>query len=97
LVSSQDVRIEAIGETVDSNYESVKGIISVGGATTAAGISIESDNDISFTNRSGSHHLKIKSDQIEITDVNGLRISSDNNGVIISDFAISKWVHIPWE
>jgi hypothetical protein len=26
-----------------------------------------------------------------------LRISSDNNGVIISDFAISKWVHIPWE
>jgi hypothetical protein len=26
-----------------------------------------------------------------------MRISLDSDGVIISDYAIAKWVYIPWE
>jgi hypothetical protein len=40
--------------------------------------------------------MKIISNEIEMTDVNGLKISSDNDGVLITDYAVGKWVHIPW-
>jgi hypothetical protein len=97
IVSGLDVAIEAIGENPATGDETLKGRIIVGGGTTLAGIDLSSINNISLANLSGSHHMKITSEQIEMTDVNGLRISSDNDGVIITDYAGGKWVHLPWE
>jgi hypothetical protein len=97
LVSGLDVTIEAIGENPANGDETLKGRIIVGGGTTLAGIDLTSTNNISLANISGSHHMKITSEQIEMSDVNGMRISLDSDGVIISDYAIAKWVYIPWE
>jgi hypothetical protein len=58
---------------------------------------MESDNDISIFQRSGGHKMKITANKVELTDVNGLRISYNADGVIITDYTNTNVAHIPWE
>jgi hypothetical protein len=67
--------MEAIGDNPSNGEETLKERIIVGGGITLAGIDLTSINNISMANVSGSYYMKITSDEIEMTDINGLRIS----------------------
>jgi hypothetical protein len=73
------------------------GHLTLGGGSTTDGISMESDNDISIFQRSGGHKMKITANKVELTDVNGLKISYNADGVIITDYTNTNVAHIPWE
>jgi hypothetical protein len=71
--------------------------MSIGGGTSTDGVTIDSDNPINLNSRAGSHPLTVKSDKVEVTDINGLKVSYDVDGVILTDFAGDNVVHIPWD
>jgi hypothetical protein len=46
----------------------------LGGAGTNDSITIESDNFVTLNNHLGSHHLCVKNDKVDVSDINGLKI-----------------------
>jgi hypothetical protein len=89
------VQVSAIGE--DNNGNSTEnGQLILGGTTTEAGALLESVNKVSLVCSGGSQHsIIIGQAQNTISDVNGLRISSDNDGIIITDWGQTKTARIP--
>jgi hypothetical protein len=72
----------------------------LGGTTTNDGIDIESINPVSLTCTGGPgamHSIIVGQEQVALTDVNGLRIRYDDNGIIITDWGNFKTARIPWE
>jgi hypothetical protein len=70
--------------------------INLGGGLTNDGITMESDNFVTLNNCLGSHHLSVKNDKVDVSDINGLKISSDSTKITITDFANTHVAHIPW-
>jgi hypothetical protein len=73
------------------------GQISIGGGLTTDGVTIDSDNPITLNSRTGSHHLTVKSDKVEVTDINVLKVSYVGDGVTLKDFTNTHVAHIPWD
>jgi hypothetical protein len=71
--------------------------VNLGGGGTDVGISIESDNDIILNNRSGGHGISIKSESVEVSDINGIKITYDTNKITLTDYSNTKVDYIPWE
>jgi hypothetical protein len=71
--------------------------VNLGGGGTDVGISIESDNPIILNNRSGTHKISVKSDKVEVSDINGIKINYDTTKITLTDYANTKVAHIPWE
>jgi hypothetical protein len=71
--------------------------VNLGGGGTDVGISIESDNDIILKNRSGGQGLSVKSDSVEIFNINGIKISYDTTKITLTDYTNTKVAYIPWE
>jgi hypothetical protein len=60
-------------------------------------VTIDSDNPIILNNRSGSHRLSFKSDMVEVSDINGLKISFDSSKITLTDYTNTHVAYIPWE
>jgi hypothetical protein len=99
LLSPNDILLMASGEDGDGS-EIIHGRILLGGGTTNSGVDIGSINPVSLTctgGPAGIHSIVVGQEQVALSDVNGLRISSDNNGIIITDWGNFKVAHIPWD
>jgi hypothetical protein len=72
-------------------------LISLGGAGTNDGVTIDSDNPIILNNRSGTYQLSVKSDKVEVSDINGLKISFDSSKITITDSTNTHVAYVPWE
>jgi hypothetical protein len=60
----QQIALQCLGDPAQTGENPVlQGLITVGGGETTAGIDLDSDNNITLNNRSGSHHLSVKSDK----------------------------------
>jgi hypothetical protein len=54
-----------------------------------------SDNPITMNKRTSSHHVTVNSDKVEVTDINGLKVTYDVDGLILTDFTNTHVAHIP--
>jgi hypothetical protein len=64
--------------------------IAVGGPNDISGIDIASDNIISISNRALQHYIHVKDNITEISDVNGIKITAETNGVRFTNADGSK-------
>jgi hypothetical protein len=98
MISPQDVYIEAIGQR-PGGTEVPKGRVIVGGGTTTLAISIKNANNIELVNQSISHYVKITTEGNNVSDMNGLKLRTDNHAslVVTNMGGTRRWVHIPWE
>jgi hypothetical protein len=60
------------------------------------GVDIMSSEDVEITHTNLQHYVKVTSTQNQISDVNGLKFSTDSAGVVITDFAGTHSCHINW-
>jgi hypothetical protein len=98
LLSPQQISVQNISESPIPEANPIcYGLISVGGGGTNDGVTIDSDNPIILNNRSGTHQLAVKSDKVEVSDINGLKISFDSSKITITDYANTHVAYIPWE
>jgi hypothetical protein len=98
LLSPQQISIQNVSESPIPEANPIYyAWINLGGAGTNDGITMESDNFVTLNNRLGSHHLSVKSDKVDVSDINGLKISSDATKITITYFANTHVAHIPWE
>jgi hypothetical protein len=66
---------------IQSADESAISQISVGGPNDISGIDISSDNAITISHRDLQHYVRVKENITEISDVNGIKITAESNGV----------------
>jgi hypothetical protein len=71
--------------------------LAVGGGTTDSGCSLMSSNSISLFHRNLSHHIEVTANRNNISDVNGLVFSYNENEIFIKDFMNAHNVTIPWD
>jgi hypothetical protein len=96
LLTPQHISIQNVSESPIPEANPIYyGLINIGGAGTDDGVTINSDNPIILNNRSGTHHLSVKSDQVEVTDINGLKISFDSSKITITDYTNTHVAYIP--
>jgi hypothetical protein len=94
----QQIALQCLGDTAQTGENPIlQGLITLGGGATDEGISIESDNDIILNNRSGGHGISVKSDSVEISDVNGIKITFDPTKITLTDVTNTYVAHILWE
>jgi hypothetical protein len=97
LLTPQQISIQNVSESPIPEVNPIYyGLINIGGAGTTDGITIDSDNPIILNNCSGIS-LSVKSDKVDVSDVNGIKITYDANGVHFSDFTGIYYANIPWE
>jgi hypothetical protein len=72
-------------------------LLAVGGGTTDSGCSLMSSNSVSLSHRNLLHHIKVSANRNNISDVNGLVFSYNENGIFIKDFVNIHNVTILWD
>jgi hypothetical protein len=98
LLTPQQISIQNVSESpIPETNPIYYGLINIGGDGTDDGVTIDSDNPIILNNHSGSHHLSVKSDQVEVTDINGLKISFGSSKITITYYTNTHVAYIPWE
>jgi predicted RNA-binding protein len=96
LLTPQQISIKNVSESpIPETNPIYYGSFNIGGAGTDDGVTIDSDNPIILNNRSGTHHLSVKSDKVEVSDINGLKLSFDSNKITIIDYTNTHVAYIP--
>jgi hypothetical protein len=72
------------------------GQIVLGGASETTGISITSEREIHITNTGLEHYIHINPNQVNISDINGIKIANTEQGIVFSALDDSKGILLPW-
>jgi hypothetical protein len=97
FLTKNQVALQSIDKVNGNNK--IHGQIAVGGPNDTSGIDISSDFNIVIANRYLQHYIRVKEDVVEISDVNGVQIAADSDGITFTKLLgpdLQKHVTIPW-